>query len=73
MPDNAEHVRQYRARQRKKGLRLVQLWLPVTATPKFRRQVAHDIAAAAVTKLHPVDHEMVEAFERTHPEDTEWR
>ena len=66
-------VRRYRERQRKKGLRPVQLWLPDTASPKFRRQVARDIAAAAVEKLHPVDLAMVEAFERTDPEDAEWR
>jgi hypothetical protein len=51
----------------------VQLWLPDTSSPKFRRQVAHDIAAVAVEKLHPADLAMVEAFERTDSEDNEWR
>jgi hypothetical protein len=71
MPDNAEHVRQYRARQRKKGLRLVQLWLPVTASRAFARQVARDIAATA--ELAPADAEMLDTFERTPVDDTEWR
>jgi hypothetical protein len=73
MPSNADTVRLYRERQRKKGLRPVQLWVPDTTSPQFRRQVARDIAAAAVDKLHPGDREMVEAFESTDPEDTEWR
>jgi hypothetical protein len=71
--DARERAERYRARLRKEGLRPVQLWLPDTSSPKFRRQVAHDIAALAVEKLHPVDREMLEAFERTAPEDNEWR
>jgi hypothetical protein len=71
MDGNTERVRHYRERQRKKGLRPVQLWLPDTSSARFRRQVAHDIAVAA--ELHPVDLAMIEAFERTDPEDAEWR
>ena len=58
---------------RKSGLRPLQLWVRDTSSPRFRRQVAHDIALAAVAQLHPVDREMVEAFERTDPADAEWR
>jgi hypothetical protein len=39
----AQLVKQHRARQRAKGLRLVQLWLPDTSSRRFAAQVAHDI------------------------------
>jgi hypothetical protein len=31
-------MRDYRARQRAKGLRLVQMWLPDTTTEEFKRE-----------------------------------
>jgi hypothetical protein len=71
MTSNADRVQQYRERQRKKGLRPVQLWLPDTSSRKFAQQVAHDIAVLA--ELSPEDAAMLDAFERTAPEDTEWR
>ena len=40
----AELIKQHRARQRAKGLRMVQLWLPDTRSRGFAAQVAHDIA-----------------------------
>jgi len=64
---SAQLVKQHRARQRAKGLRAVQLWLPDTRTPKFAAQVAHDIAAVA--KLGPDDAAMLDAFERIAGED----
>jgi len=63
MPQNgAQLVKQHRTRQRAKGLRLVQLWLPDTSSPAFKAQVAHDIAA--LKELSPEDEAMVDAFER---------
>ena len=41
--------KQHRARQRAKGLRLVQLWLPDTRSRGFAAQVAHDIATLKET------------------------
>jgi Protein of unknown function (DUF3018) len=65
--DSAQLVKQHRARQRAKGLRAVQLWLPDTRTRKFAAQVAHDIAAVA--KLSTDDAAMLDAFERIAAED----
>jgi hypothetical protein len=64
---SAHNVQQHRDRQRAKGLRLVQMWLPNTGARTFAEQVAHDIAAVA--RLSPEDEAMVEAFERIADED----
>jgi len=62
MPQNgAQLVKQHRARQRAKGLRLVQLWLPDTSSRRFKAQVAHDIATLNET---PEDKAFGEALER---------
>jgi len=64
-------VQRHRVRQRKQGLRPVQLWLPDTSTPAFKAQATR--AMAAVAKLSPEDEAMVEAFERMAGEDlNEW-
>ena len=60
-------MRQHRERQRTKGLRLVQLWVPDTDAPAFAAQLAHDIAAVA--NLSPDDTAMLDAFERIAAED----
>ena len=60
-------VRRFRERQRTKGLRPVQLWLPDTRTASFAAQVAHDIAAVADLDLD--DAAMLDAFERIAGED----
>ena len=60
-------VRRFRDRQRIKGLRPVQLWLPDTRTASFAAQVAHDIIAVA--HLDPDDAAMLDAFERIAAED----
>ena len=57
----AELIKQHRARQRAKGLRLVQLWLPDTRSRRFAAQVAHDIAALKETQE---DKSFGEALER---------
>ncbi len=66
---NSELVQRYRDRQRTKGLRPVQVWLPDTRTAAFAAQVAHDIAAVA--DLAPEDAAMLDAFEGITAED--WR
>jgi len=64
-------VEKHRAKQRAKGLRLVQIWLPDTRSQRFAAQVAHDIAA--LRELSPEDAAMVDAFERIAAEDLrEW-
>jgi hypothetical protein len=64
---SAHNVQQHRDRQRAKGLRLVQLWLPDTRARGFTDQVTHDIAAVA--GLSPEDEAMIDAFERLADED----
>jgi hypothetical protein len=64
---SAQLVRRFRDRQRIKGLRPVQLWLPDTRTASFAAQVAHDITAVA--HLDPADAAMLDAFERIAAED----
>ena len=67
----AQLVKQHRDRQRAKGLRLVQLWLPDTRSRRFAAQVAHDIAA--LKELPPEDEAMLDAFERIAGEELrEW-
>ena len=60
-------VRRFRDRQRIKGLRPVQLWLPDTRTGSFAARVARDITA--VVHLDPADAAMLDAFERIAAED----
>ncbi len=68
MPKSSSQlVQRFRDRQRTKGLRLVQVWLPDTRTVAFAAQVAHDIAAVA--DLAPDDDAMLDAFEDIAAED----
>jgi hypothetical protein len=64
---SAPLVQRFRDRQRTKGLRTVQLWLPDTRTTSFKAQVARDIAAAA--DLGPEDAALLDAFEVIAAED----
>jgi hypothetical protein len=64
---SAQLVQQFRARQRTKGLRPVQVWLPDTRTAAFAAQVARDIAAVA--DLTSDDAGMLDAFESIAAED----
>jgi hypothetical protein len=57
---SAQVARRFRDRQRTKGLRPVQLWLPDTRTAAFAAQVMHDIAAVA--DLDPDDAAMLDAL-----------
>jgi antidote-toxin recognition MazE-like antitoxin len=55
-----------RARQRAKGLRQVQFWLPDTSTPEFAAQVAHAIAVAKAAEeaASPEERAEWDAWER---------
>jgi hypothetical protein len=57
----AQLVQQHRDRQRAKGLRLVQLWLPDTRSRRFAAQAAHDIATLKET---PEDKAFGDALEQ---------
>jgi hypothetical protein len=64
---SAQLVQRFRDRQRTRGLRPVQVWLPDTRTAAFAAQVAHDIVAVA--ELAPDDDAMLDAFEQIAAED----
>ena len=64
---SAQLVQRFRDRQRTRGLRPVQVWLPDTRTAAFAAQVVHDIAAVA--ELAPDDDAMLDAFEQIAAED----
>ena len=71
----AQLVKQHRDRQRAKGLRLVQIWLPDTRSRQFAAQVAHDIASskAAEEAMSPEERAEWDAWERASWEDLpEW-
>jgi hypothetical protein len=67
----AEIIKQYRARQRAKGLRSVQFWLPDTNRPEFAAEVARAIASskAAEATASPDERAMWDAWERAGWED----
>jgi len=72
---SARLVKQHRSRQRAKGLRPVQLWLPDTRTPAFAAQVARAIAVlrAAEATADADERAMWDAWERASWEDLpEW-
>jgi hypothetical protein len=72
---NAQIVQRHRVRQRAKGLRPVQFWLPDTSTPEFAAQVAHAIAVAkaAEAAASPEQRAEWDAWERASVEGLpEW-
>jgi hypothetical protein len=72
MPQNgAQLVKRHRERQRAKGLRSVQFWLPDTSTPEFAAEVARAIASAKAEEaaLSPEERAEWEAWERASWED----
>lgn len=53
-PSSREKVRAHRQRQRAKGLRLVQMWLPDTRSPEFAAE-AHRASLAIANSEHEKD------------------
>jgi hypothetical protein len=45
-----DKVRAFRTRQRRKGLRLVQMWLPDVNSPAFRKEAARQSRLVAASK-----------------------
>lgn len=45
-----DKVRVHRARQRRKGLRLVQMWLPDVNSPAFRKEAARQSRLVAASE-----------------------
>jgi hypothetical protein len=57
-----EKVRAYRTRMKRKGLRLVQMWVPDTRSAAFRRQARRDCVAVAKSAHAAADQEFVDAI-----------
>ncbi|MGQ0677215.1 MAG: antitoxin MazE family protein [Rhodospirillales bacterium] len=55
-------VRAYRKRMRAKGMRLVQMWLPDTSTPEFKRKAHLDSLAIANSPQEAEDQAFVDSI-----------
>ena len=54
--DVREHVRAYRSKMKTRGLRQINLWLPDTRTPEFRKECRRQsLVAAAAERAQPLD------------------
>jgi len=56
-----EKVRAHRSRMKKKGLRLIQMWVPDTRSAAFRRQARRDCLAVAKSVHAAADQQFVDA------------
>ena len=54
-------VSEFRRRQREKGLRLVQLWIPDTRTPEFAEEARRQSRAAAISAHEAEDQAVIDA------------
>lgn len=61
-PSSRDKVNAYRARMKKKGLRLIQLWVPDTRSAAFRRQARRDGLAIANSPHARTDQAFVDAI-----------
>src|SRR5690349_1574888 len=61
-PSSREKVRAHRARLRKRGLRLVQMWVPDTRSAEFARQAHRDCLAIAQSEHDTGDQAWVDAM-----------
>jgi hypothetical protein len=57
-----EKVNAYRARMKKKGMRLIQMWVPDTRSAAFRRQARRDGLAVANSAHAAADQAFVDAI-----------
>lgn len=55
-------VRAHRKRMRAKGMRLLQIWVPDTSTPEFRRRAHRDSLAIANSPHAAEDQAFVDAI-----------
>jgi hypothetical protein len=56
-----EKVKSYRARMRAKGLRLVQIWVPDTRSPRFLAEARRQGRAVANSALENEDQAFIDA------------
>ena len=62
-PSSREKVRAHRARMRAKGLRLHQMWLPDTRTPRFTAQAHRDSLAIANSATEQDDQAFIDSVQ----------
>ena len=61
-PSSRDKVRAHRARMKKKGMRLIQMWVPDTRSRAFRRQAHRDSLAIANSPHVKEDQDFVDAI-----------
>jgi hypothetical protein len=61
-------VRAYRKRMRAKGMRLIQMWLPDTGTPEFRREARRQALAISRSPHAAEDQAFVDAISEGVPD-----
>jgi len=59
---SSDKVRAYRERQRSKGLRLIQIWVPDTRSPEFLAEAHRQSLAVAESPGEKEDQEFVDAL-----------
>ena len=57
-----DKVRSYRERMRAKGMKLVQLWVPDTATPSFRAEARRQARLIAASPHETQDQAFIDAI-----------
>lgn len=57
-----EKVKSYRARMRAKGLRLVQIWVPDTRSPRFTAEARRQGRAVARSPMEAEDQAFIDAI-----------
>jgi hypothetical protein len=55
-------VREYRERQRAKGMRLLQIWVPDVRSPAFRKEAHRQSALVAASPQEQDDQDFIDAI-----------
>lgn len=59
---SSERVRAYRERMRKKGMRLVQFWVPDTSTPEFKAEARRQSLLVSRSPQAKEDQEFIDSI-----------
>jgi hypothetical protein len=59
---SAAKVREYRERQRAKGMRLLQIWVPDVRSPAFRKEAHRQSALVAASPQEQDDQDFIDAI-----------
>ncbi len=61
-PSSRDKVRDYRARMRAKGMKLVQFWVPDMTSPRFRAEARRQSLAAANSPTEADDQAFIDSI-----------